>query len=92
MPPMKTKRRATAPAEPMNHVIILLTKSVGLTQPPLLVAQFSANEPALPIKAMRMVFNITVASITMARPIKAWDKVRLALMTLLASPLLNIYR
>ena len=70
---------------PIVQVMALLTMEAGLIQ--LEVAQSLAK---LAPRAMRMEFMITVASITMARPIKAWVRVFLPAATLPGSPPENI--
>ena len=53
--------------------------------------QSLAKEPLLPRKAMRMLFNMTLERVTMARPMKARVKVFLPAATLVVSPAEKIY-
>lgn len=84
MPPMTTKAAATTPPMPMNQLMAFEMSSSGAIH--CISAQLFANLLALLKKAMWMEVTMTLARLTMARPMKAWAKVFLPAATLLVSP------
>ena len=71
----------TTPATPMTHCTAVVAMVPGS-------AHWALTQSALKFapRATRMVFKMTFASITMARPMKACERVFFAVMTLPGSP------
>ena len=95
--PMMIKPAATRPAMPIVHWIMLVTKVFAPVTPRQLVlsaatAHSPEKAPALPRRATWMVLTMILASMTMARPVKAWTRVFLPLATLPESPPASKYR
>lgn len=84
---------ATTPAILMTQLMAPKTMlSTLVTQ--LFVAQFvvKVTSLSLVLRAIRIVFSMTLASITIARPIKAWVRVFLPAASLPGSPAASIYK
>ena len=90
MPPITIKMMATTPAIPTTQLMTLTTISPGLETHSELELEIQSAERLASPRTIRMVFKMTLAQMTMTRPMRARVRVFLPLATLPESPFASI--